>query len=1807
MTTLDAMLPTPPASLPTSSSSPDITVAAQGGGDGSYRDMAESSAESDVEEGVDLRRRGGNGGEGRDGGVSDGMVDDARPSARLPTPPSGPFSTSAPITRPFRSRYASSSTDSLPPVDSEASPPAAQKRRHSNVSPSTGFTPPASYDFDTDIGMFSPPSLSLDLALPRDQPREGDSWMRRAEEGSAGPTRRPSLAMRWRSSFSRDADRAEPTTSTSVVSATAPATSAQGGRLSSMSLLRRRTTPFEAPPTLAPLAPTPLIQLDRERGGSKRRRSSTLLSDDSAEIGRSSRTASGLDNYSTSSSFSSRAPVEPVLSRSNSTNIDSSNHGDFRTIGRRARLSLNWLGNSASREQQQPPFPALQNTGPPFPPTAPRDISPLTRAPTSTRPFASPSIYLDSTSASPLDLIEHSDRLTLHARRSSDLSSSGEGLLREAAGVLRRAEETFGRASREVQRTEASRERDRERRVAERLPSVGGLPTPEEASGGRPVVGVRLGEGWLPRPFHATSPTFETLQSPPAAHPPPGRRRRFSFPSPLTSPNPSNQEPQSPDGASTSSSSASNRARQFITQLRARRPRLSRNSPAVTPPEDGPAGDSRLSLARTESSTTTLRSWTLPSPPLVTGLVGSSFDEDFEAAEAARLNRHLLERRRLMHDLDLRPPAPLASPPRDSPPQTQATPLWGEPGSPQSSSNRGFRRFRGPTERANERWRRGEQPLWTSSTTTATSSATGPFLSPWRRHSATAPATPAVTAVRPSPPTLDDGISSGTADAFIRRREESPSPRSWRLRNDMDGMMSTRALNAAEEGAAPNSTFSSQFARPLRRPAFRLPQPDSSRPSSRPRVLFDEPDEASPSDWPAAPMGPFMLPSGSDGRRMVFPNPANPAGPSEHLATSNARGEPLASDLMGRQRSGASLSRFGPDHLFEQTPPYDGESPRLSTWSRASMPWDEPAPRRTPGSRFNPFGDFAPPSTTSSTAQAAGSPADRYANSRIPSRRSSLADALAHFGTRTSSDGTSRTTVTGAAVLRRRNAGTGTLANAVDAAVTNAEPEAETVEDRLAQHRQSRFERLQALRRERNAMRTLLGGAPSPDPAQQTGWSEPASEPVNPPRSPGWRRAGLANFLRGLGGRSFVSIFDDDFASFWGRDSAALDSRNYVDDDEFDTSYEALIRLSERLGDAKPRGMSSEKVAALRKFKYTEWPMHERSSTSAPLPVASTSASKMDEDLSAFARRGLEKEERCAICLDDYVDDDDCMLGHCGHGFHEDCLTMALKEKGTCPVCRYDHTIDLPTSHTFSPLPGFFERPHEIRAVERSLGAVPAFTVLFGASSVGKTALLRQVLSSDRFHVLHFDLRIAGFADLASLHSSLSAQLESYFEAIPELMGGKKWGWHEFAKEALAFKYEKQEVAKRVENGGEVKTSDIAHLLELFQSALLSYWNFKPELPGEPKDNEEKDSKERKAAGARIPGAPDSTAQAFRRGGVPEPKGKSAGDDLMSARSVPEEDQKRAEAVEEDEATEKKDEEQPPPRRIPVFFLDEAHKLPALISSTDAMKAFLDAVLVLTKQDRLCHVLHATSDSFYLHWLRQLNVMQHACILSVGDAAKDEARRYFNEALLPHIPDKLKSKISFDAVYTVFGGKLAHLSDYVNEFVNSDGVVTPLRSSHFLQAHSLLNLHLIHSAPTSPGDEDSPSQGFQIYSSLRSASPHASPSPFGNADSGSDFLSSDLLHVMQRLQPGQERALPYFPLCRKLGAKAVDGMVRGRILELRWNATITEEGDPLTAEEREKLRGSYPLVVPTTPVVRRAMAAVLQEYEREGYKLPEGV
>lgn len=160
-----------------------------------------------------------------------------------------------------------------------------------------------------------------------------------------------------------------------------------------------------------------------------------------------------------------------------------------------------------------------------------------------------------------------------------------------------------------------------------------------------------------------------------------------------------------------------------------------------------------------------------------------------------------------------------------------------------------------------------------------------------------------------------------------------------------------------------------------------------------------------------------------------------------------------------------------------------------------------------------------------------------------------------------------------------------------------------------------------------------------------------------------------------------------------------------------------------------------------------------------------------------------------------------------------------------------------------------------------------------------------------------------------------------------------------------------------------------------------------------------------------------------------------------------------------------------------------------------------------------------------------------------------------------------------------------------------DTPLTPPRrsvkqSSHFLQAHALLNLHIIHSsqalertappgataadpaAPTNNSTADTlhPAlgpAGFKIYSPL--THPFAPGSVGGGGADGAssssgwntppEFGAMELLRVMSRLARAETTYIPYFHLCRELGVRAVDGMVKGRVLDLRWTEPVTREAD----------------------------------------------
>ncbi|KAF8651180.1 hypothetical protein AX16_004835 [Volvariella volvacea WC 439] len=521
-----------------------------------------------------------------------------------------------------------------------------------------------------------------------------------------------------------------------------------------------------------------------------------------------------------------------------------------------------------------------------------------------------------------------------------------------------------------------------------------------------------------------------------------------------------------------------------------------------------------------------------------------------------------------------------------------------------------------------------------------------------------------------------------------------------------------------------------------------------------------------------------------------------------------------------------------------------------------------------------------------------------------------------------------------------------------------------------------------------------------------------------------------------------------------------------------------------------------------------------------------------------------------------------------------------LLEEARREISEQRERSQLRHKRAFSRLPGFFQRPTEMRAVETALRDEPSFTVIFGANSVGKTALLREVLSKEKYHVLHFDLRIAGFADLSSLYLSLSQQMEQYFGEIAEKMEG----FEIFEKEAWNFKHDRLSVEHRLAEAPEgtkarVKTSDVARLMELFQSSLLKYWDYEPNL-------------EDKEGGGDRSSHPNSDATATERTpgssklkmkwGFRSRKGKER-------ETIP---------TQSSQINLGKGKERPK-KKMPVILFDEAHKLPSLIQSTDTMKCLLDSMLVLTKQDRLCHVIHATSDPFYQTWLRQFNVMHHCKIITIGDCNKAEMRRYFREYVIPRVPDHLKTALHFEELWDAFGGKLAHWQDYVADFINNQGIAVAIKqNTHFIQAHALLNLHIIHAHEASSSGQDGegtqppraqttspdtlhPNLGLNFrsaYGLVDGPDPGVTLSHQGDRSlamvSGfysAEFTAMQLLKVMSRFtQPGNT-SLSYFLLCRELGVRAVDGMVRGKVLDLRWTDPVTKENAP----EDGRIRAPY--------------------------------
>jgi len=87
-------------------------------------------------------------------------------------------------------------------------------------------------------------------------------------------------------------------------------------------------------------------------------------------------------------------------------------------------------------------------------------------------------------------------------------------------------------------------------------------------------------------------------------------------------------------------------------------------------------------------------------------------------------------------------------------------------------------------------------------------------------------------------------------------------------------------------------------------------------------------------------------------------------------------------------------------------------------------------------------------------------------------------------------------------------------------------------------------------------------------------------------------------------------------------------------------NYEALLNLAERLGDAKPRGLTKLEIEQLPSYKFNQDSVHAADQTT------------------------------CVVCMCDFESRNLLRVLPCSHEFHARCVDKWLKTNRTCPICR---------------------------------------------------------------------------------------------------------------------------------------------------------------------------------------------------------------------------------------------------------------------------------------------------------------------------------------------------------------------------------------------------------------------------------------------------------------------------------------------------------------------------------------------------------
>lgn len=179
----------------------------------------------------------------------------------------------------------------------------------------------------------------------------------------------------------------------------------------------------------------------------------------------------------------------------------------------------------------------------------------------------------------------------------------------------------------------------------------------------------------------------------------------------------------------------------------------------------------------------------------------------------------------------------------------------------------------------------------------------------------------------------------------------------------------------------------------------------------------------------------------------------------------------------------------------------------------------------------------------------------------------------------------------------------------------------------------------------RSHRRRLSPPTPSDQPTPSTTLPRPFGQPPTSPSPPRPHASRWSQFIprRSFGRGSNQSGANSDDNEEWNYPGTSgrmfflrprgrvrtTSGGDFLRDEEFDDSYEGLLRLAARIGDVKPRGTPAEVIQAMPSGSYANSP-------------------------------GAKAETRCPICLDDYAQEDVvALIKRCSHWFHKECIQVS--------------------------------------------------------------------------------------------------------------------------------------------------------------------------------------------------------------------------------------------------------------------------------------------------------------------------------------------------------------------------------------------------------------------------------------------------------------------------------------------------------------------------------------------------------------------